>query len=189
MDNLSALIARVFSTVCKDNGVLTLGLATTEETGVTLIKRIPVPSNVNRHVNHHALIRIAAWSAQKYREANAIDGWTPETVMVYAVWVYGLVCSKEVVPTDAGYDTLGLVDWDTEVTVLNEAVPDLKKPITEEELPHFLVPADAQKNLGTILTWIIASKITWRIQGHHLGARDMKATSETAVAGKGFSKK
>lgn len=91
MDNLSAIIARVFSTVCKDKGVITLGIETTEETSVTLIKRIPVSANVNRVVNHHALVRIAAWSVQKYREVNAIKGWNPETVMVYAVWLYGLV--------------------------------------------------------------------------------------------------
>lgn len=79
-------------------------------------------------------------------------------------------------PTDAGYEALRLIDWDTEITVYNEDVPDLEKPITEEELLSHLVPPEAQKNLGSILTWIIASKITWRVQGHHLGARDPKAT-------------
>lgn len=46
-----------------------------------------------------------------------------------------------------------------------------------------MVPPDDQKYIGDVLTWIIAAKITWRVQGHHLGAKDTKATSGSGYQG------
>lgn len=74
MHDLSSIMAQVFSEVCREDGVVSVGLATTEETGVTMSKKIPMPSNVTHVRDQHGLLRVALWSANKYDEENSITG-------------------------------------------------------------------------------------------------------------------
>lgn len=174
-----SLFVQLFGSLLDVNGRLAVGLAAAVEAQVPKSLRIPVPARsiVLQSATPDARVRIAHWAYQKsVEEISTTSSGSYSQVFAmgaYLAWLTGSVAALGPMPTSLSYEQAVGLNWDCEVNVFNEAVPDIDKPLSIEE-HETMSHAEEMNNLGRIIiNYVVSAKLTWWATGHHLGSESL----------------
>ncbi|WKY10110.1 hypothetical protein Q1695_002454 [Nippostrongylus brasiliensis] len=176
------LLKSLFGNICA--GMISVGLSAAVEIGLPAKERIPVPRNILRPNTLWSLIQVATWSSRKYETINNTRSEPHKRTAIYAAWLCGLVAVKNKPRADDTFIDLCQYDFDAECQMVDE---EINTPITQANLADFLLGKEERELLNRVISWIIASKITWRGIGHHLGTT-MRQPDGTVIR-QGFTAK
>lgn len=173
-----------------ENGALHVGLAVSQEESVPATFRIPVPRNFSlpAEASEAAVIRTAKWAYDFQLARNSNDHGRLFAISAYMAYSTGCVAIEGPTPSagETKPDVLALLKWDSEVDLIDEDVPDIGKPLTVPEAEPYRLPVDDRELAVTLVTYVIAAKMSWWSTKHHLGARSSNPTSGSSHEWVGF---
>lgn len=154
-----------------EDGQISAGLAAVREATLETSKRIPVPLNVFMAKTPVDILKISKWAHDK------TEGNLEKIGNQLAYW-FGAVDVKN--PPEYGRlytkEELERLDWDTEVRIIEEEVPNLNNDQPGEDSLNKWITwkmSEATKVMGLIF----AGKLTWWICQHHLGTNIQQRTT------------